>query len=253
MKMAILIYGRINTSLESYQNMLSHIVQGHDADFFIVCEKNTDDDVMRGVYKLYNPKVMFKSDENVKIDITKYKSFPETNRMNTMYMFLSQLKLKQIVNEYIRNTGTNYNMLITTRMDMILNDLINLGKLMPYVNKGILSIPNQDMDHRGGICGCFAIGDLNAISIYLSVYNSIYNLLESDVILHPEFLIACHLKSSYIEVYRFIMKCSRIVFKDDAISFAEFSKVMLESKDMMDPRFVRFRQATKKPSIKLII
>jgi hypothetical protein len=154
--------------------------------------------------------------------------------------------------------------IISQGINNIVNNLKNkLGNNFTESNQSSLAIKKRLDDLKkeidNDIGRKLANPDLNAISIYLSVYNSIYNLLESDVILHPEFLIAYHLKSSYIEVCRFIMKCSRIVFKDDAISFAEFSKVMLESnvmlesKDMMDPRFVRFRQATKKPSIKLII
>jgi hypothetical protein len=254
MKIALLMSGRINSAKETYENIHKNVVKSNDVDFFIICEKKTETETMRKVDELYRPKVFFKSDENVVMDVSKYKTMPATNRMNVMYMYLSRHYLKYYLNKYINDTGTHYDVIISSRMDIFLNNDVDINKLMPYVNKDILCIPNQSMDHKYGICDLFAIGNLNTISLYLDLYNSIYKYMEMNVILHPEILLCHHLKSTYMEIYRFIIDFLRITCNDDAIVLTSFAKVPnAVDYNIMDPRFVRYKQTARKSTIKLIM
>jgi hypothetical protein len=254
MKIAILISGRINSTNKIYENIRKNIVKSNDVDFFIICEKKTDDEVISEVCKLYHPKLIVKSDENVNIDVSTYKTMPETNRMNVMYMYLSRNYLKVYLNKYVKDTRINYDAIIHTRMDAFLDNDIDMNKLMPYVNINMLCIPNQNMDHYNGVCDLFAIGNLTTMSIYLDLYNSIYGFMEKQILLHPEILLYHHLKSSSLEIYRFVLELSRLNFNDDTITWSSFVTIPnVVNASVIDARFVRFKQNTRKPLIKLIM
>jgi hypothetical protein len=96
----------------------------------------------------------------------------------------------------------HYDVIIATRIDLIFNNEININDCINHIQNNELCIPNPHFDHLG-INDQFAMGNSNTIDTYLNAYNSLFELLESGVILHPETLLINYLRKTNITFYRF--------------------------------------------------
>jgi len=201
MKIAILFSGRINDNLEQYENIMKNLVMNNDVDFFISYPINTNKDIIQNVVNLYNPKKIIENDE-IYFNINKYEKKYETIAHNVMCMYLSRKKLNDAFKTYVEENNINYDIVIATRIDLIFEKNIELNELIENIEKNELCIPNPKKDW-GGINDQFAIGNFYTVTEYLNVYNSLFELLESGIILHPETLLLEYLNRIKIKVVRF--------------------------------------------------
>jgi len=211
MKIAVLISGRISNN---YENIIKNIEYNSDdeIDFFISYPKDTDELIVQDVIKIYEPKKILRSNEqiynleqinNTQININGkiYNKNFWTIPNNVLFMYYSRLNLYNIFNQYLNDKNIKYDILISTRMDLIYKEKINLTSLLSYIDKNYICIPNHS-DHTG-INDQFAIGNINVINKYLCVYNKIIDLLDSNVLFHPETLLLNYIQKNNIDVHRF--------------------------------------------------
>ena len=211
MKIAILFSGRIDTTIEQYNNIMNNLVQSNDVDFFISHSK-TDEKSIQDFVNLYKPKKIIESDE-IHFDYSKYPKRPWTNQYNIMCMFLNRKKVCKLFQEYINDNNINYDIIISCRCDLWFDEKLDINSLMNYTNNNVLCIPNPQFDYTG-INDQIAIGNYKMITIYLQVYDSLFNILESGGNFHPETLLAIYLSVKCEKMYRFDLKYDRKQYKD---------------------------------------
>jgi hypothetical protein len=233
MKLAIVISGRINDDIEQYNNFQNTFFKNPVFDIFeqkniFVCHSKTKNvEMVERFVQLYQPKIIVESDEEHHIDLIKYNSRPETNRYNTVCMYLNRFYLLQILIQYMKDNDVFYDCVISTRADIlfenkkqfeVLNKILNLHlcTFTPLSGKGVndgstknrtddnntIYIPNG-YDYVNGINDQFAIGCFYTMSNYLSVYENIIPMLKSGVLLHPETLLRVHLEMTKTNIFRF--------------------------------------------------
>lgn len=207
-KVAILLSGRIVPDIDQYNNFINNLCGEYSCDFFISYPKNTNLEIVNKVIKIYSPKKIIENDE-IYFNIDKYNKKPETNKHNTLCMFLSRYKLLNIFKEYIEETSEKYDIVISTRIDLIFYEKLNIDTLLQYINNNKICIPEIQLNYNGfnapipWVNDQFAIGNYTTISQYLNGYNSLYNILESGIILHPETLLLNYLHSIKLDIHTF--------------------------------------------------
>jgi hypothetical protein len=194
MKIAILFSGRITADKTQYENIMNTIVTTNEVDFFICYQKKTNPEVVEKVISLYQPKKIRENDEQY-FPVDKYpapwESVPHKNRIMSMYK--ARYLLRKLFQEYIEETNTNYDMLMSTRMDLFYDDKEMIGEyLLPQIQDNRIYIPKK-YDYRG-INDQIAIGNQTTILNYLNVYESIYELLDSGVLVNPEIILLSYLQ-----------------------------------------------------------
>ena len=201
MKIAILFSGRIDTTIEQYNNIMNNLAQSNDVDFFISHSK-TDENIIQDFVNLYKPKKIIESDESY-FDCSMYKSLSEKAKHHTMCMYLNRKKVCNLLKEYINENNINYDIIISGRCDLVFNERLNINSLMNHINNNELCIPNPQCDYTG-INDQFAIGNYKTITTYLQIYDSLFKILETDSLLfHAEQLLARYLKLENENIYRF--------------------------------------------------
>lgn len=204
MKIAILFSGRLDPTIEQYNNIMNNLVQSNDVDFFISHSK-TDENVIQEFVNLYKPKKIIESDE-LYFDCGKYKALSEKCKHHTMCMYLNRKKVCNLLKEYMNENNIKYDIIISGRCDLVFGDKLDINSLIHHINNNELCIPNPQCDYTG-INDQFAIGNYKTIITYLQIYDSLFKILETDSLLfHAEQLLARYLKLENENIYRFNLK-----------------------------------------------
>lgn len=199
MKIAILISGRINNNLQQYQNFMN-MFKNYDTDIFVSHSIMDNYNVKDNFIKLYNPKKIFQSNEKY-VDVSKYEKNKWTNSHNACCMFLNRYNCLKLLNEYIEKTKTNYDIIISTRCDLLFGQPIFFEQFMNEINNEKICIPNIN-DHTG-LNDQFAFGNYNVMQKYLNLYNELISLLDTGIIFHPETLYLKYIEKENIQLMRF--------------------------------------------------
>jgi hypothetical protein len=204
MKIAVLFSGRINDDTQQYENIMNILVSHHHADFFICYQKDSNPEVVNNVISLYQPKKIMGNDE-IYFPVDKYPSSPESRPHRIMCMYKSRYLLRNLFQEYIEETKTEYDIVISTRMDMFYEDNTMLGEYqLPYIQQNIILIPEY-WDCMG-INDQIAVGNQNTILNYLNVYDSLHGMLEAGVFISPEFILWSYLQFKDQQIVRYPAK-----------------------------------------------
>jgi hypothetical protein len=210
MKIAILFSGRININEEIHNNFLTNCVQNHEIDLFVSHNKTDNKKVIELFKNLYKPIIITENNETY-INLDKYPINPKDAhipRTNMLYMHENRNNIWNKFEEYVKNTNKKYDIIVSTRNDLWFNDKIDYITLKRMVDKNYICIPNPEFDYPtslGGINDQFAIGNYHTISIYLKLYKSFIELLDSGVTLHPETLLFVYLSKQKLEIHRFLI------------------------------------------------
>lgn len=215
MKIAILFSGRININKEIHNNFLTNCVQNHEIDIFISHNKTNNKKVIESFKNLYKPIIITENNETY-INLDKYPTIKEnTRRTSMLYMYENRNNVWNKFEEYVKKTNKKYDLIVSTRNDLWFNDKIDYKSLKQMVDKNYICIPNPEFDFPtslGGINDHYAIGNYDTISIYLKLYKSLIELLDSGVTLHPETLLFVYLTKQKLEIHRFLIDYK--IFRD---------------------------------------
>jgi beta-1,4-mannosyl-glycoprotein beta-1,4-N-acetylglucosaminyltransferase len=209
MKIAVLFYGRINGSIEQYQNFMQSIIQTNEVDFFISYSKTKNTTLVNSFLNMYKPKKFVENDEQFR-DISKYKKSSD-KPMNILYNFQNRLKVIKLFDEYVKETDSKYDFLIGTRCDLWYFQTLNLNILNLFANQNKLCIIKGMGQGGMGNCDCggindqFALGNYENISVYLRLYEDLFKMLDNNIILHPETLLLHYLTTKNVQIERFDM------------------------------------------------
>lgn len=158
---------------------------------------------MNWVTENYKPKKIFQNDEKY-FNVDKYIKGYWNTRHRVMCMYLNRYRLSECFKEYIQETGSEYDIVISMRMDLCFTDPdFDITSLCEPINRNELCIPNPGYDH-GGMNDQMAVGNTKTILHYLDLYGSLYEILENGIYLQPENLLFHYLHYiHHVPFYRF--------------------------------------------------
>jgi hypothetical protein len=87
-------------------------------------------------------------------------------------------------------------------MDLLFYSNITIKELENYITNDYICIPNEKYDY-GGINDQIAIGNKKTMSLYLSLYSDLLNILASNINLHPETVLLHFLQKNNSKLHRF--------------------------------------------------
>lgn len=202
MKLAVLVFGRLEKSEESYNNIMKQLIENYDADFF--CSSDNSKFINVFIEK-YKPKEYI----NDKIDIFpeqlntfNYNRTPETNINNVIKHFTNKKRVFEIFKNYSKKNNINYDVVISLRIDLHFDENINYIK--PEENT--IYIPAGE-DWRNGINDQFAYGNMDVMEKYFNILDNCYSLIKiKNFKSHPETLTRANLLLNNVIIKRFNLK-----------------------------------------------
>ena len=201
MRIAVLVYGRLNKCVEHYDNILEHIGKDNDIDFFLSSD-NSEESLLDNFIRLYKP-ILY---NNESIHYNCYLgTYPgkrgETNIHNMTCHFINKNRVFQLLEEYINRENIHYDCVISLRIDCVFkNHFIfdNLEDNTIYIPIGCDFLENAINDQ-------IAYGKMDVMHKYNSI-NPIYLLDQNLTIPHPESLTLANIKLHNLEVIRVDLK-----------------------------------------------
>ena len=200
MRIAIVFSGRIDKYKEHYQNIMSHVVQGHEAHFFLSHSPEFVHEDLADFCRLYAPKTV-NNDPIILDDFSKYTCHPQSNSHNMMCMWYNRRRAYQDMSRYIAETGTQYDLVINTRLDTYNDEPLDYN-LFECLDENTILVP-EGYDW-GGLNDQMAIGRPQAMANYLTLYDRIYDILDQlSPYYGPEPALKKNMEMTGVEVYRF--------------------------------------------------
>jgi hypothetical protein len=199
-RVAILFYGRINKFEKKYLiNALDP--KYNNIDIFYSCD-NEPINLINEFMQLYNP-ISINNNEIIYDIDTFNKKYPnkrkETDPYKMIRHFINLKRVFKLLKDHIEATQKTYDIVITTRLDLYID---KVDYLIPI--KNTIYIPSDN--DFSGINDRFAIGDVETMSKYISIFDNISYLLDNKLsIVHPETLMLANLNYNNVNICRYLM------------------------------------------------
>ena len=195
MRIAVLVYGRLNKCVEHYENIVESIGKYNDIDFFCSSD-NSSESLMNDFIHLYKPKLYNNSTIKYEYDLGKYPGKrEETNIHNMSCHFINKNRVFLLLEEYMNKGNIHYDCVVSLRIDLVfLNNFIfnNLEDNTIYIPYG------HDYD---GINDQVAYGNIDVMKKYNSI--NPLDLLEKNLsIPHPESLNYANILFNKLQIER---------------------------------------------------
>ena len=203
MKIAILIYGRLNECSEKYKSIMNALSDYDSIDFFCSSD-NSDKSYLYEFINKYKP-IDYINDK-INTDEFKYMyDFPkmeETNINNMICHFINKKRAYDLFLNYIKQNNKQYDIIMYLRVDLKFYDKFNFQH--PKDNNIYIPI---GADWRNGINDQIAYGNQNVMKIYSNLICNCIILLSNNLsCVHPETLTLAHLKYNNLTINRFTLK-----------------------------------------------
>jgi len=216
-KIALCISGQPRFVEEGYEKVLKpFVLDGNDVDVFIhswipdeeqigkpyinagghPMGKEVEEGIFDTVSKLYNPTRTFYEKQRF-FEFGKYaeRTLPHIRSDYLFSMFYSIWKSNNILNDYIIETGIEYDWVVRSRFDVQLNKKIDFN-----LNASSILVPYGCWSDEG-LVDCFAYSNKSNMDIYCNLYNNIdYIMHSSDIGFCCEFILKQYLDTMKIDV-----------------------------------------------------
>jgi hypothetical protein len=189
MRVAVLIYGRLNACVHHYSNIMESL--GQPVDFFLSSD-NSPQQFLDDFIRLYKP-ILYTNDSIQTCDLSHYSGKRHETNLDTMYR---HFKNKNRVFKLFE-TKNGYDCVVSLRVDCFFNQKFNLNDL----KDNTIYIPEGNDFVDGGINDQIAYGKFDV----MEKYNSIDPILLLDQHLsipHPESLTYANLKYHKLFIQR---------------------------------------------------
>lgn len=208
MRVAILVYGRLDKALCNYRyikNSIGSLEKIETIDFF--CSSDNSSNIEEFIIK-YKPKDYI----NDKIDIDEneleyynmYRVPGEVSVKNVLKHFTNKKRVYHIFNQYRKENNLHYDVVVSLRIDIKIFKKFMINK----PNHNTIYIPNCE-DHRNGINDQIAYGDQIVMEKYCNIIDNckfILNNKLSKIGFHPENLTLANIKLNELTIERFNLK-----------------------------------------------
>jgi len=206
MRIAVLFYGRLRKFKEHRENFLDSIGRDNTLDIFYSADAEPQSDIQEFV-DLYKP-VCYSNDpiENtIEPLLYKYKNPPSpdhydrTNVKNMTRHFYNKKRVVGLLDDYIRETGTKYNVVVFLRFDLFYKEPF----VFQEVKENTVYIPEGHNYALLAVNDQLAYGSFEAMKKYMTLYDNVVSFLDQDAFLHPESLHYWNLRHHGIQVVRY--------------------------------------------------
>lgn len=206
MKVAVLIYGRLNKAVKRHSNIMSSLSQTvslNDIDFF--CSSDNSD-YIEDFITTYNPKDYINDQIIIDEDeLNKYMSYPTTRetRVETVLRhFTNKKRVYGIFEEYSEKNNIQYDIIVSLRVDLRIKNFFDFT--MPEQNT--IYVPYGG-DWRRGINDQIAYGNKEVMKKYCNIIENCFGILSKRITkFHPEGLTLANIKINNITVTRFNLR-----------------------------------------------
>jgi hypothetical protein len=195
MRIAVLIYGRLNKCVEHHNNIVKSIGTDNDIDFFLSSD-NSHGSLLNEFNKLYKPVLYNNSQIHYEHDLGKYPGKRgETNIHNMTCHFINKNRVFLLLEEHINKERIQYDVVVSLRIDCVFQNSFNFNNLVDntiYIPSGYdwLGINDQ-----------IAYGKVDVMKKYNSI--NALDLLEQKLsIPHPESLNRANIEYNKLQIER---------------------------------------------------
>jgi len=197
MRIAVLIFGRLNKCVEHYNNTVESLGINNDIDFFISSD-NSSESLLSDCIRLYKPILYNNSPIDYECDLAKYPGKrPETNIHNMTCHFINKNRVLMLLEEHINRNNIQYDCVVSLRIDCVFGNKFDFGSL----DNNTIYIPSGNDHVDKGINDQVAYGKIDVMKKYNSM-NPDYLLEKKLSIPHPESL-------NYANIYLHNLKIKR--------------------------------------------
>lgn len=188
MRIAVLIYGRLNKCVEHYNN---------EIDFFLSSD-NSSESLLNDFIRIYKPILYNNNPLHYDYNLGNFPGvLKSTNIHNMTCHFINKNRVFSLLEEYVNRENVNYDGVVSLRIDSVFENHFVFNNLLDntvYIPRGADSIDK-------GINDQVAYGKVDAMKKYHSI--DAYYLLERKLsIPHPESLFYAHIKCINLQVIR---------------------------------------------------
>lgn len=183
MRIAVLVYGRLNKCVEHYENIVESIGKYNDIDFFFSSD-NSSESLVNDFIDLYKPKLYNNSKIQYEYDLGKYPGKrEETNIHNMTCHFINKNRVFLLLEEYKNKYNIHYDCVLSLRIDIVfLNNFI-----FNNLEDNTIYIPYGNDFYDNAINDQIAYGNIDVMKKYNSI-NPVHLLEKNLCIPHPEIL-----------------------------------------------------------------
>jgi hypothetical protein len=197
MRIALLVYGRLNKCKEHYNNIMDNIGKEHDIDVFLSSDNSVETQLQEFI-ELYKP-ISYNNDKIIyNTNLEKYEKPEATNIDSMIRHFINKKRVFALLELYVTKESITYDIVISLRIDLVFHNSFNLTPLQ----NDTIYIPS-DNDFLDGINDQVAYGSIDVMKKYMNIYEYIIDLLErKTTIAHPESLTLANIQFHKINIIR---------------------------------------------------
>jgi hypothetical protein len=201
MRIAVLIYGRLNKCVEHKNNIVESLGENNDINFFCSSD-NSDELLLNDFVYLYKPILYDNSPIHYDCDLGNYQGKrDETNIHNMTCHFINKNRVFMLLEKHINsNNNIQYDVVVSLRIDIVFQDKFNFDTL----DDNTIYIPSGYDYVDNGINDQIAYGKIDVMKKYNCI-NAIDLLDKSLSIPHPESLNYANIKFYKLKIKRFII------------------------------------------------
>ena len=197
MRIAVIVYGRLNKSAEHYKNIIENLGENNDINFFVSSD-NSSELLLRDFIRLYKPVMYNNSPIHYEFDLGKYPGKSnETNLHNMSCHFINKNRVFILLEEYIHTHNIQYDCVVSLRIDCVFKNKFDFSCL----EDNTIYIPSGFDWSEDCINDQVAYGKIDVMKKYSSI-NPV-DLLEKKLSRpHPESLNSANLKLYKLNIVR---------------------------------------------------
>ena len=189
MRIAILVYGRLNKCVEHYNNIIESFRKDNDIDFFLSSD-NSSELLLNDFIHLYKPILYNNSPIHYDYDLGKYNGKRDETNIHTMTChFINKNRVFLLLEEHINKSNLEYGCVVSLRIDCVFQNTFDFNSLKDntiYIPSGFDFIDKAVNDQ-------VAYGKLDVMKKYNCI--DAISLLEKKLsIPHPESLTYANIK-----------------------------------------------------------
>lgn len=199
MRIAVLVYGRINKCAEHYENIIESIGKENKIDFFLSSD-NAPNEQLHTFIELYKP-VAYNNDRiEYDCDLSKYPGKrDETNLHNMICHFINKARVFSLLENSIEKQSISYDAVLSLRVDLVFHTRFNFKSM----EDDVIYIPSDFDFIPFAINDQIAYGTINVMKKYCEIFYNVIPILEGHAsIPHPESLTYANLCFNEVNVRR---------------------------------------------------
>jgi len=200
MRIAVLVYGRLNKCKEHHFNVVHCIGTNNNIDFFASSD-NSPENLLNDFINVYKPISYTNEPIHYDYDITKgysgEKPLTDFGNFNNMTRhFINKNRVWKLLEDYITKTGIRYDIVLSLRIDVVYQNNFNFDELLD--NTIYIPVGNDYLD---GINDQIAYGKIDVMQKYNSI--NVKELIENGLsVPHPETLTLTNIRLHNLQITR---------------------------------------------------